>query len=74
MADKQCPLLLFLDRHEATQKYRDNVENCDEGSDFIGRGSLYVGIHAAFTWDHTPEGHAYWSLLDDKFRKELRGK
>lgn len=64
-----CPFLLFLDKHEAVQKYRDNVAKQDSGVNMIDRKDLdSYAFHSSFIWVDTPEGYDYWRNLYIKLR------
>ena len=31
-----------------------------------------MDIHSAFIWEDSPEGHVFWSSLDDKFENDAK--
>lgn len=49
------------------------LENADSPDTlYLVTGDVAEAISAAFVWEHTPEGYAYWAELNDKiYYKEL---
>lgn len=67
----------FLEENGALMSYKSQLDDMeyDNGNDFYAFISALcenheVGeaINYAFTWDHTQEGHQFWSPLSDKWR------
>lgn len=63
-------LLAVLEKHGVTQKYLDNCNVT-----WLNRPDMIIHdeeeLDTAFIWKDTPEGHWFWSDIDDEFRDSI---
>lgn len=60
----------FLQKHNALEAYKRSLKTSIGRPDV--RGYEYVPLGASFVWAHTPEGHEYWRLLDEKWCRHYK--
>lgn len=70
----------WLKKHDALEKYKRNrfvfmreYRKCGWRCpvDYVSIG-VFDALGMAFSWAYTPEGHTYWSDLDEIWMKEYR--
>ncbi len=59
----------FLKQNNALEAYERNIHRKKCG----GIGEYWL-LSGAFIWSETPEGHKYWSNLNEKFWRKSKNK